>query len=50
MPSGAILEGRRNPAGKRPEQAIDELIIALHTRAEAVTDQEREDLHTALAP
>jgi hypothetical protein len=30
------------------EQAVDELITALHVRAEAVTDQERMELHAVL--
>jgi hypothetical protein len=31
------------------EEAVEELITALHTRAKAVTDQERDELHAVLA-
>jgi hypothetical protein len=34
-------------AGGRWEEAVEELITALHARAEAVTDQERDELHAA---
>lgn len=35
-------------AAGRWEEAVDELITALHTRAEAVTDQERDELRAVL--
>jgi hypothetical protein len=36
-------------AAGRWEEAVDELITALHTRAEAVTNQERDELRAVLA-
>lgn len=43
-----VEQVRAAAAAGQWEQAVDELIIALHTRAEAITDQEREELHAVL--
>jgi hypothetical protein len=43
-----VEQVRGAAAAGRWEQAVDELIIALHARAEAVTDQEREQLRAVL--
>jgi len=45
----AVEEVRSAAAAGRWEQAVDELIIALHARAEAITDQERGELCAVLA-
>jgi hypothetical protein len=43
-----VEQVRGAAAAGRWEQAIDELIMALDTRAEMVTDQEREELRAVL--